>query len=70
MPELADLHALILVMEGKEQRVRTQVQPMVVQMVLVYTLCTLLECLLRLPAIQVFDLKLPLVLGNDEGVLS
>ena len=43
---------------------------MVVQMVLVYTLRTLLEGLLRLPAVKVFNLKLPLVLGHDEGQLS
>ena len=42
---------------------------MVVQMVLVYTLSTLLESLLRLPAIKVFHLKLSLVLGNDKGLL-
>jgi hypothetical protein len=42
---------------------------MVVQMALVYSLCTLLEGLLCLPAIEVFDLKLPLVLGNYDGLL-
>ena len=43
---------------------------MIVQMDLVYTLGTLLEGLLRLPAVKVFDLKLPLVLGHYEGLLS
>ena len=43
---------------------------MIVQMVLGYALCTLLEGLLSLPAVKVFDLKLSLVLGHYEGQLS